>query len=242
MVARVHNYGVVQVATLAQALLVQPKPAVDVLDHGRVVLTDSNMLLGRKFARVMVWLREPVDDAIRTSILPFHPGGDVHGRMRPVEIDDQQPRRALGSTVEEVHASARGEVVEIVLVVQGAGLRHTPPIQFARFGSLRDVLGAEPVQGRIQRREVCIVRLLRTHFAAEVAPSLACGDDHVREAPSLHVLPTVQRPPGGTLVQIDLSAGHGVIPALAKVLVERRDGGVVRVAVDLDAAVLVLHA
>ncbi|MDE2977748.1 MAG: hypothetical protein OXU63_09545, partial [Acidobacteriota bacterium] len=57
------------------------------------------------------------------------------------------------------------------------------------------------LERRVERVEPEPVRLA-------VAAALAARDQHVGEAPLLHVQLAIGAPAGGTLVQVDLPAGH----------------------------------
>ena len=248
MVAGVDHDRVVQLAALRQPFLVEPDPAVDVLDHRGVVLADANVVLRRERGRrrehlsnagdavVVVRLREVLDHPVRSAILPLHPLCDVHRRVRPVEVHDQEPGVTVRDAVEEFHPGTGRVVVLVGMVADRRRVRHSPPIDVAGQSPLADVRVVDVLERRVERVEPEPVGL-------RVSTVLAAGDQHVGEAPLLHVQLAVGAPAVGTLVQVDLPAGHRVVAAVVQVLVEGRPKRrVVLVAVLRDGAVLVLHA
>ena len=248
VVAGVDDDRVVQFAALFEPLLVEPDPAVDVLDHRRVVLADADVVLRRERGRrrkhlsaagdavVVVRLREVLDHPVRPAVLALHPLGDVHRRVGPVEVDDQEPGAAVRHAVEQFHSGTSGVVVLVGVVADRGRVRHPPPVDVPGLPPRLDVRVVDGLQRRIERIEPKPVGLA-------VSAALAAGDQHVGEAPLLHVQLAVGAPAGGTLVEVDLAAGHRVVAAVVEVLVEgRAERGVVLVAVPRHGAVLVLHA
>ena len=151
------------------------------------------------------------------------------------------PRFPLRRLVDQFEAGAGGEVVEVMLVVERAGIGHPPPVLVAGLLAARDVLGADVAQRGLERVQVGVVGFLGAGRVGEVGAAFAGGDEHVGETPGLHVLSAVDRPARGALVKVDLAASHRVIAAVSQVFVEGRFLGGVGVAVLFDTAVFVLH-